>query len=555
MSRSAVSVRLLAPTTTYSAPLIAPAERGVLRRQCACGTHSHGKAMCPTCSKRVLAGNERTSERGGHAVPPMVHDVLRSHGEALDASTRAWTQQSFDHDFSGVRVHTDARAAESAAALQAHAYTVGDHIVFGHGGFVPHDQSGKRLIAHELAHVVQNRKHRGANPAPQRVSDPDDVSEREAHAAAHHAVGGDALRIGAAPSAAVQRDDVATGLGIAGAIIGGGALIGLGIAALAGAFDKKKPNTQPDAKKPPAPGSVEAIAKEQAEQRPLISFEDALKEGSAALQPAFGKTYGQETGIDPHDGYDASEWTEVQEGAGPDEGGRHFIEAKGNSSWVALKHMFANFGKPVPKAGGGTTFWSFDCFEFVEVLHLYARWRSMPAQEFDKKFPKLKIGFFTKASGEWQTPFKIDAPKGKPYQLGEIKPVIRRDAAGNETQTFEPEKIPSKKSSKKLLDEAPIGTQVIWSNFDATRKCVADRNLDFCEAWQNENATKIGPDRYNAFPLGEKDEASIKLEMAKKVVDPVPPGYIEKNLYISAIFYPAAASQSAPPAGGNPRGP
>ena len=74
------------------------------------------------------------------------------------------------------------------------------------------------------------------------MSDAGDASEREAHAAADHAVSSNEIRIGAAPSALVQRDgnDVGIGLGIAGAVVGG-ALIGLAIAGIAGAFDKKKP--------------------------------------------------------------------------------------------------------------------------------------------------------------------------------------------------------------------------------------------------------------------------------------------------------------------------
>jgi hypothetical protein len=527
---------------------------GVLQRQCSCGQHTIAGGECQECAASRRSATHHSPRGAGtlDTVPAIVSEVLATGGAPLESTTRAFMEPRFGHDFSGVRVHTDERAAKSANAMQARAYTVGPSIVFAQGAFAPRSLEGQRLMAHELTHVVQNESQPGGASRPKQVSEPGDASEREAHAAALHVVDRDSARVETAPAALLQRDDTGTALGIGGAIVGG-VLAGLGIAALAGAFDKK-PKGEPAAKKEPGPGSAEAIAKEQAQQLPLISFEDALKEGSAALKPEFGKTYGQSTGIDRADGYDASEWTEVQEGAGPDEGGRHFIEAKGNSSWVTLKHMFANFGKPVPKAGGGTTLWSFDCFEFVEILHLYARWRSMPAQDFDKKFPKLRIGFFTKASGEWQTPFKVDAPKGKPYQLGEMKPVIKRDAAGNETQTFEPEKIPSKKSSKKLLDEAPIGTQIIWSNLDAAKKCGVDRTLSFCEAWQNENATKLGSDHYNAYPLGEKNEASIKLEMAQKVVNPVPPGYIEKNLYISAIFYPAAAAQSAPPAGGTPRG-
>jgi len=529
----------------------------VVQRQCACGSHAVAGGECEACKQKRPASHQELRNGDGQGPKATgIGSLTTPGGRPLESGLRAQMEHRFDHDFSGVRVHTDDPAGKSAEALRARAYTVGRSIIFAQGAFAPQSRDGQKLIAHELTHVVQNDAHPDSASRSKLISEPGDPSEREAHGMARQI----AARAGprTAPAALVQRDDTGTALGVAGGILGAG-LLGLGIAYLAGAFDKKKPDAQQEAKQP-EPGSPEAIAREQAGQRPLISFEDALKEGSATLKPAFGKTYGQSAGPDPRDGYDASEWTEVQEspdwqeGMALEETGRHYIEAKGNSSWVALKHMFANFGKPVPKAGGGTTSWRFDCFEFVEILHLYARWRSMPAKEFDKRFPKLRIGFFTKAGGEWQTPFKIDAPKGKPYQLGEMKTVIRRNARGEELQTYEPEKTVSSKSAKKLVDEAPVGTQVIWTNLDAQNKCRTDRNLHFCESWQSENTTKLGPDLYNAFPLGEMNEASIKLALAKEVVDPVPPGYIEKNIFVSAIFYPTAAPQPAPPAGGSSRG-
>ena len=67
-----------------------------------------------------------------HEVPPIVHEVLRSPGQPLDAATHAFMAPRFGHDFSSVRVHTDAKAVESARAVNALAYTVGArHCVFG----------------------------------------------------------------------------------------------------------------------------------------------------------------------------------------------------------------------------------------------------------------------------------------------------------------------------------------------------------------------------------------------------------------------------------------
>jgi hypothetical protein len=84
-----------------------------------------------------------------------VHEVLQLPGQPLDKSTQAYFEPRFGHDFSRVRVHADARAAESARHVSAHAYTVGKDIVFAAGRFSPTTDDGRRLIAHELTHVVQ----------------------------------------------------------------------------------------------------------------------------------------------------------------------------------------------------------------------------------------------------------------------------------------------------------------------------------------------------------------------------------------------------------------
>jgi len=89
------------------------------------------------------------------AAPPIVHEVLRSPGEPLDASMRSFMEPRFGQSFSHVRVHTDAKAAESARAVDALAYTVGDNIVFDNGQYAPQTESGTRLMAHELAHTIQ----------------------------------------------------------------------------------------------------------------------------------------------------------------------------------------------------------------------------------------------------------------------------------------------------------------------------------------------------------------------------------------------------------------
>ena len=82
-------------------------------------------------------------------------DSIRGAGQPLPESTRTFMESRFGHDFSQVRVHTDAGAAETARAVSARAFTLGHDIVFGSGAYTPSTSEGKRLLAHELTHVVQ----------------------------------------------------------------------------------------------------------------------------------------------------------------------------------------------------------------------------------------------------------------------------------------------------------------------------------------------------------------------------------------------------------------
>ena len=85
----------------------------------------------------------------------LVHDVLRSPGRPLDAPTRAFFEPRFGRDFAAVRIHDDGQAAASARSVGALAYTVGRDIVFGTGEYAAGTDAGRRLLAHELAHAVQ----------------------------------------------------------------------------------------------------------------------------------------------------------------------------------------------------------------------------------------------------------------------------------------------------------------------------------------------------------------------------------------------------------------
>ncbi|QID19768.1 DUF4157 domain-containing protein [Nitrogeniibacter mangrovi] len=88
-------------------------------------------------------------------VPASVTTTLRASGEPLPAATRHFFETRFGHDFGHVRVHHDAAAAASARDVAAHAYTVGHQVVFNQGRYAPATPAGQALLAHELAHVVQ----------------------------------------------------------------------------------------------------------------------------------------------------------------------------------------------------------------------------------------------------------------------------------------------------------------------------------------------------------------------------------------------------------------
>lgn len=104
---------------------------------------------------RKPVGGERVRHSTGLVVPATVGEVLQSAGRPLEDKTKRRMQARLGYDFGRVRIHDDRRAASSAAAVAARAYTVDNHVVFGGGEFRPGSQEGDRLLAHELTHVVQ----------------------------------------------------------------------------------------------------------------------------------------------------------------------------------------------------------------------------------------------------------------------------------------------------------------------------------------------------------------------------------------------------------------
>ena len=125
-----------------------------VQRQCA--ACASGGQSCPACEDEAPVAVSRKAEGAvaGEA-PTSVHSTLRSSGQPLASSTRAFFEPRFGQDLSQVRVHTDPEAQQSAREVNALAYTVGSHVVFDAGRYAPHSPDGKRLLGHELTHVVQ----------------------------------------------------------------------------------------------------------------------------------------------------------------------------------------------------------------------------------------------------------------------------------------------------------------------------------------------------------------------------------------------------------------
>ncbi len=128
-----------------------------------------------------------TASKGPGIAPPIVHRVLGSGGgKPLDPALRHGFEARLGHDLAGVRLYTGGEAAESARAVNARAYSVGQDIVFGSGAYAPGTDRGQRLLAHELTHTIQQSGSRTVGLSRElAVGAMDDVSEREAEAVAN----------------------------------------------------------------------------------------------------------------------------------------------------------------------------------------------------------------------------------------------------------------------------------------------------------------------------------------------------------------------------------
>ena len=145
------------------------------------------------CLRKESANCHQSEIKSDAELSLHVNEAIGSSGQPLGPETRPFLDQSFGHDFSKVRIHSDSQAAHSAAALNARAYTLGSNIVFGAGQYVPRTRLGRSLIAHELAHVVQQEGTPAAVHGKLRISSQSDSNEQEADKASRAVMAGETI--------------------------------------------------------------------------------------------------------------------------------------------------------------------------------------------------------------------------------------------------------------------------------------------------------------------------------------------------------------------------
>lgn len=154
-------------------------EQGKVRRKCsACEQEEERHRI----ARKAVSGGRVTQAA---EVSPAVGEVLKSPGHPLESCVRGFFEERFGYDFARVRVHTDAKAAASAQSVGALAYTVGPHIVFRQNHFDTGTSGGRHLLAHELAHTVQQGSARDLPGGRMKASFTGQKVQRQPEAGVH----------------------------------------------------------------------------------------------------------------------------------------------------------------------------------------------------------------------------------------------------------------------------------------------------------------------------------------------------------------------------------
>jgi hypothetical protein len=148
-------MRMSSHPSGSTASVLTAKEEGIDRKCAACEIEKEEEKLNISRKPSIASGVETTDE-----ITNEISNVLSSDGKTLDVSTREFMEPRFGYDFSNVKIHTDEIATQSANSVNASAYTVGNDIVFGEGLYEPNTLDGRKLLAHELTHVVQQSENR-----------------------------------------------------------------------------------------------------------------------------------------------------------------------------------------------------------------------------------------------------------------------------------------------------------------------------------------------------------------------------------------------------------
>lgn len=411
--------------------------------------------------------------------PASVDRVLAGPGRPLQPGLRLDMEQRFGHDFSGVRVHSGAAAERSVSDVNAHAYTVGQDIVFGSGRFAPETQQGRRLIAHELTHVVQQSGSDGSHL----VHSDDNGWEFAAPAARQTKAPGTPLLqgfwaelggaiVGAAAGALAFASGGLGGI-IAGLAVGGlfGGLGGHFLSKLFGGKEEDIDKTEP---------TDEGIKINDPDF--WKTWEKFIAEGSSRLKSGGCRfPYGNSAWK-----YDSRYW-----------------ERTDDPNYVAFKPKGVSPAKALDELFNNPSLWELDCALHPEVVQLYAFRRTLGAARFNEKFKDMIL--------------RQHRSKGLQTEFHDVN---------NDGEAV----------FNTLWNDAPPGSKVMWTNRSPTTLGTAWNHEN---GIKRSKGAIWEEDKYDAHPLGTNLlEKEVKKSFAENAADyPESGSDSEKTHYVDEKIY------------------
>lgn len=430
---------------------------------------------------KALFKQKEGQAKGGAGVsndPSEIQQQLRG-GQPLDSAARSRMSEAFGHDFSGVRVHTNSEAAGLSDGLNARAFTIGSDIAFGAGEYQPGTMIGDALIAHELAHVVQQGGANGASSPQSKGAGGYESLEDDADAAAVGAV-------------------VSTWGGVK------GALTDIGRSAM------------------PRMRSGLRLQSCGPDPTPKTPYEKLVVEATQKLQePRFGFGFpwflvGEDcdsTANLKEQKFDTRHWKTTT--AGPKE---CMLVNLGNPS-DAINALFDEKNRKK---------WEIDCRIFSELPHWYAMLHTLGAKKFDQKFPKIELRRIN-LTGLQTRGYWFEAVS-QSHQL--IEAQVRQDTGqGPVTETVREHQQPVAKAEAKarpeddVLAEVPVGSRVTFGTYPVA------------PGWpvHKDNTVKMGANLYATHDVPEGKDSMYTKEQMVEACSEKYHGLPKENVCIVAV--------------------